>query len=160
MALNLDLQTAWQGPSPSHAQFHRWALTALMQAENPSARLVSDLCIRIEDEAGMAALNERYRQRSGPTNVLSFQFEAPPGLPEHVASGMLGDLILCGPLVQSEAAVLEKDTEEHWALLTVHGVLHMLGYDHQQAEDWQQMTSLEERILISLGMHPPYRVED
>lgn len=159
--LELDFQPLWQGAMPTDAQFYSWAQTALTAAcEAKNIRDSSkSLCIRIIDAKAMQVLNERYRGQSRPTNVLSFESSAPPGLPPEIAATLLGDVVLCGPLVLSEADDLHKASEAHWALLTVHGLLHLLGYDHQSTEDWRCMTAMESDILMSLDMPDPWQFE-
>ncbi len=117
------------------------------------ADLKVELSLRLVDEAESADLNQRYRGKAGPTNVLSFPFEPPPG-----ARGRryLGDLAICAPVVVREAAEQAKAPEAHWAHLVVHGVLHLLGYDHLDEAMALVMETLETRILGDLGFPPPY----
>ncbi len=132
---------------PGEADFGRWAGAAL------TGRAVSaGLVIRLVDEAESRELNRRYRGKDRPTNVLSFPFEAPPGVPsEH-----LGDLVICVPVVRREAREQGKPEAAHWAHLTVHGVLHLLGCDHQDEVEAREMEALETRILAGLGYGDPY----
>jgi probable rRNA maturation factor len=149
MTLELDLQIALEMPGlPTEADFRRWAEAALTGADYPKD---AELTIRVVNEAEITALNETYRHKQGPTNVLSFPFEAPPG----VASALLGDVAICAPVVLREAVSQEKPPEAHWAHLTIHGVLHLLGYDHDEAQA-EIMESLEIRILSDLGYADPY----
>ena len=110
------------------------------------------LVIRIVDEPESQALNRQYRGIDKPTNVLSFPFEAPP----HVPSRHIGDLVICAPVVEREAAEQGKPLEAHWAHMVVHGVLHLLGYDHQTDADAETMEGLEIAILGRLGFPNPY----
>ena len=105
------------------------------------------------DEAESADFNQRYRDKMGPTNVLSFPFEPPLG---GQGRRYLGDLVICAPLVAREAAEQGKSPEAHWAHLVVHGVLHLLGYDHLDEAEAQAMEALETAILGDLGYPPPY----
>lgn len=155
MELDLSLQKIWQGPTPSTEHFENWVRMALDQAAAFSNDRY-ELCIRVEDITGSGLLNEHYRHRLGPTNVLAFSYNAPL----EPSVNLLGDLVICGPLVWSEAAHWKKDVQEHWALLTVHGVLHLLGYDHQSDSEWQEMAGLESAILTSFDMSPPYPSQD
>jgi probable rRNA maturation factor len=149
MTLELDLQIALEMPGlPAEADFRRWTEAALTGAGYPKD---TELTIRVVNEAEITALNETYRHKQGPTNVLSFPFEAPPG----VESALLGDVVICAPVVLREAVNQEKSVEAHWAHLTIHGVLHLLGYDHDEAQA-EIMESLEIRILSDLGYADPY----
>jgi probable rRNA maturation factor len=171
--LFLDLQ---QGPLdaqqravlPAAADLERWTLAALDPRRSPRHARIHwpvELTIRITDEAESAALNQRYRGRSGPTNILSFPFEPPPGLdPEQSTdagiNALLGDLVICAPLVRREAADQGKTETAHWAHLVVHGVLHLLGFDHLTAAEAAPMEALEITILAALGFSTPYEVDD
>lgn len=149
MSLELDLQIALEMPGlPTETDLHRWAEAALAGAEYSKN---AELTIRIVNEAESSALNESYRHKQGPTNVLSFPFEAPPA----VESPLLGDIVICAPVVLREAISQGKTPEAHWAHLVAHGVLHLLGYDHNE-EQAVIMESLEIRILAGLGYPDPY----
>lgn len=159
--LQLDLQKVCAGSVPATADFKRWAAAALRLAAGAGGAAAAQsssrsLCIRLVDEAESAELNERYRDKAGATNVLSFVAEAPPGLPVTEADALLGDVVICAPLVAHEAAAERKQLTAHWALLTVHGVLHLLGYDHQNDADWATMTNLESAILKATGLPDPW----
>ncbi len=172
-ALLLDLQYGPLDPHqrtalPDDAAFERWALAALAPERAHHPAVVpgpAQLTIRITDEAESADLNQRYRGRCGPTNILSFPFESPPGLDSEQASAagidaLLGDLVICAPLVRREAAEQGKTETAHWAHLVVHGVLHLLGFDHLTAAEAAPMESLEITILAALGFSTPYEVND
>lgn len=172
-ALFLDLQYGplehrQRAALPDGAEFERWALAALAPKRALRPAVVhgpAELTIRITNEAESAELNQRYRRRSGPTNILSFPFEPPPGLdPEQAAAtgitALLGDLVICAPLVRREAAEQGKAETAHWAHLVVHGVLHLLGFDHLTATEAAPMEALEITILAALGFSTPYEVND
>ncbi|MEY6433779.1 rRNA maturation RNase YbeY [Thioalkalicoccus limnaeus] len=147
--LSLDLQWATSADAtPSSKQCERWVTAALA-----GRRARAEVTLRLVDEPEGAELNHRYRGRSGPTNVLSFPFEPPPGFD---GDDLLGDLVLCAPLVAREAAEQHKSVEAHWAHLVVHGVLHLLGYDHQDSDAADSMERLESLILHELGFANPY----
>lgn len=149
MELELDVQNATASPqSPSEAGLACWAQAALT-----GRRERAELTIRLVDEPEGAELNRRYRGRRGPTNVLSFPFEPPPGLP---ATDLIGDLAICVPVVEREAREQGKALEAHWAHMVVHGVLHLLGYDHRADAEAAEMEGLETLILHGLGFPPPY----
>jgi len=144
----LEVQHAGGGESPPETALRRWAEAALSGWEGPRG-----LVIRIVDEAESRALNRDYRGRDRPTNVLSFPFEPPPGVP----SDHLGDLVICAPVVAREAAGQGKPPEAHWAHMVVHGVLHLQGLDHQNAAQAEAMEAREREILAGLGYPDPYR---
>jgi probable rRNA maturation factor len=135
---------------PSSASFRRWVEAALHGAKR---RKPAELAIRIVDNDEGRSLNRDYRGKDYATNVLSFPAELPPGtrLP------LIGDLAICAPVVLREAAEQGKPPRDHWAHLTVHGVLHLLGYDHIDDRDAETMEALEMRILAGLGIADPYR---
>lgn len=144
--LELEVQAATDSPDlPSHEDFRRWAAAAVTRTE-------AELLVRIVDVEESAELNVRYRDKQGPTNVLSFPFVVPPG----VTSELLGDLVICAPLVRQEAEAQGKATQAHWAHLTVHGVLHLQGYDHQTDAEAAIMEAEEIAILGKLGYPNPY----
>ncbi|WP_322827378.1 rRNA maturation RNase YbeY [Lamprobacter modestohalophilus] len=172
-ALLIDVQLGYLDPHqraglPAMADLQRWALAALDPRLSPRHAKRSwpvELTIRITDEAESAELNQRYRNRAGPTNILSFAFEPPPGLDlEEPAcdgiGGLLGDLVICAPLVQREAAEQGKTETAHWAHLVVHGTLHLLGFDHISPTEAAPMEALEIRVLDALGFPSPYEVND
>ena len=149
MNLHLEIQRVSDAPEqPTDEQFRRWAGAALT-----GRRGRAELTLRLVDEEESRALNREYRGRDRPTNVLSFPFQVPPEVP----SDLLGDLVICAPLVTGEAAEQGKSTEAHWAHLVVHGILHLLGYDHQRLPESREMEALEIRILAGLGFSDPYR---
>lgn len=147
MNVIIDLQQATDADVPSEQQFHRWASAALAQANEDC-----ELSIRLVDEAESAELNNDYRGKNYPTNVLSFPFESPVPLEPQ----LLGDLVLCVPVVAKEATEQNKTLEDHWAHLVVHGCLHLLGYDHIEDEDAEEMEALEISILQKLDINNPY----
>ncbi|HEX7966528.1 MAG TPA: rRNA maturation RNase YbeY [Gammaproteobacteria bacterium] len=132
---------------PDAAALARWVEAALM-----GRRTEAQLSIRVVGEAESAEFNGRYRHKAGPTNVLSFPAELPPGVP--VAA--LGDLVICAPVVAREAAAQGKAAEAHWAHMVVHGCLHLLGYDHVDERQAAEMEPLETAILAGLGYPDPY----
>ena len=149
MALELDLQIALEMPGlPTATDFQRWAEAALTGANDQRD---AEITVRIVNEVESTALNETYRHKQGPTNVLSFPFEAPP----EVESSLLGDIVICAPVVLREAVSQGKSPAAHWAHLVIHGVLHLLGYDHDELQA-DAMESLEIRILAGLGYPDPY----
>lgn len=136
---------------PSAASFRQWTAAALTAANRKQS---SELSIRVVDAREGRALNHRYRGKDSATNVLSFTAQLPPG----IESPLLGDIVICSPIVIREAREQNKKLRDHYAHLTVHGVLHLLGFDHQNAKDAQRMEALETRILAGLGVADPYRL--
>lgn len=118
------------------------------------------VCIRIVDEAEGRALNYRWRGKDYATNVLSFPAEPPPGLPADQVPAVLGDLVLCAPVIAREAALQHKPQANHWVHLVVHGVLHLRGLDHVHADHAARMERLECEILAGLGVPDPYQETD
>jgi probable rRNA maturation factor len=133
--------------SPSEAEFRRWAAAAFADR-----RIEAEVSIRIVGETEGAELNARYRGKTGPTNVLSFPAELPAGVPLPT----VGDLVICAPVVTREAHAQGKQPSAHWAHLTVHGCLHLIGYDHEQEAEAAEMEALETDILARLGFPDPY----
>ena len=147
MAIELDLQVAASTDGlPSGDSFEQWVRTALDGRED------AELTIRVVDREESRILNQTYRGKDSDTNVLSF----PAELPEGIDIPLLGDIVICAPRVEEEARAQEKQLQAHWAHLTVHGVLHLLGYDHLEDEEAEKMEALETSILASLGFPDPY----
>jgi probable rRNA maturation factor len=148
MSISVDIQMACSSDeAPDEDSMRRWATAALR-----NERETAELSVRIVDEQESAALNQQYRGKLGPTNVLSFPFDAvtPEPLP------ILGDLVICAPVVIREAQQQGKPAEAHWAHMCVHGVLHLLGYDHAGDSDAEVMEALETTILLDMGFPAPY----
>jgi probable rRNA maturation factor len=159
MSLTVDLQLATDLPGlPLSEQLECWVRAALA-SDGYDPVVATELTIRIVDEAESADLNKHYRGRTGPTNVLSFPFELPPGIEagDLVELPMLlGDLVICAPVVEREAAEQGKPPVAHWAHMVVHGLLHLRGHDHIDPADAACMETLETAILCGLGFPPPY----
>ena len=134
---------------PAAASFRQWVEAALRGAKR---RKSTELSIRIVAVDEGCALNRDYRGKDYATNVLSFPAELPPG----VKLPLIGDLAICAPVVLREATEQDKVPRDHWAHLTIHGVLHLLGYDHLEEVEAEAMEALETRILASLGIADPY----
>ena len=150
MKIKLAIQNASASSQvPAKADVKHWAAAAL-----EGRRKQTRLSLRIVDEEESADLNGRYRGQARPTNVLSFPFEPPPGLPDPLP--FIGDLAICAPVVVREALEQGKSLEAHWAHMVVHGILHLLGHDHLDEVEAQEMEALETRILEELGFPAPY----
>jgi probable rRNA maturation factor len=149
MNLQLSVQYgAARSGLPAKSSLQRWASAAL---HGLGRRRVA-LGVRIVGVAESVDLNRRFRRKHGPTNVLSFPFEAPSG----TRSEVLGDLVICAPVVQREARAQRKPVRAHWAHMVVHGILHLRGYDHTNRRDATAMEKKEIRILKELGFANPY----
>ena len=146
----LDLAVSYAIPRkglPAAVSFRAWAQAAL------NGRIKrADLALRIVGEREGCALNRHYRGKDYPTNVLSFPAELPPG----VKLPILGDIVMCAPVIAREAREQGKTLHAHYAHLTVHGVLHLLGWDHENTPEAEAMEALERQILDSLGFDDPY----
>jgi len=151
MPLQLEIGVSYGLPRkglPAPASFKRWASATLTNRVRKA-----DLAIRLVDEREGKALNHHYRGKSSATNVLSF----PAELPEGVKLPVLGDIVLCAPVVTREAKAQGKTLNAHYAHLTVHGILHLLGLDHDDPREADAMELLEREILAGLGVDDPYR---
>ncbi|RLJ19918.1 rRNA maturation RNase YbeY [bacterium endosymbiont of Escarpia laminata] len=148
MHLEIEIQNATETVDlPSKALFIQWAQAALVKGTEGA-----EVVIRIVDEAESRTLNRDYRGKDRPTNILSFPFEAPPQVP----SNLLGDLVICAPVVMREAAAQNKSALSHWAHMTVHGMLHLQGFDHLDDNEAEIMESREQQTLRELGFSDPY----
>ncbi|HEY5776452.1 MAG TPA: rRNA maturation RNase YbeY [Xanthomonadales bacterium] len=152
MQTDLEIQRATTSTNvPGDDQFKRW-ISAVPAAEGVEYTLT----IRIVDEPEAQRFNREYRNRDYATNVLSFPAELPEGLPEEVRQSQLGDLLICAPVLVREALEQNRPETDHWAHLTIHGLLHLLGYDHEQPDEAVVMESVEIEILEKLGIPDPY----
>ncbi|GGX70103.1 rRNA maturation RNase YbeY [Saccharospirillum salsuginis] len=152
MNLTLDLQSAsTQDDLPDAAQLTSW-----LQAALSGRRERAEVSVRLVDETESRTLNRTYRDKDYPTNVLSFPFEVPEGIDDEELQALLGDLVICAPVVRREAHEQGKPERHHWAHMVVHGTLHLLGYDHIDADEAEHMEQLERDILANLGLPDPY----
>jgi probable rRNA maturation factor len=150
MQLTLTIENhSLQTDVPTDAQFETWVKTALHN-HKPQA----EIGIRLVEKEESAQLNQQYRNKIGATNVLSFASSLPPALAENF---LLGDLVICVPLVVEEATAANITTLAHWAHLTVHGCLHLAGYDHEQDDEAEIMENLETQLMQQLGFDDPYQ---
>jgi probable rRNA maturation factor len=150
--LHLEIQRAVRsGDLPTDEEFKSWVNGAL---EVSAGR--AEVTIRLVDRAESAHLNEAYRNKKGPTNVLAFTYDTLPGSDAH----LVGDLAICAPVVSREAAEQGKPVQAHWAHMVVHGILHLRGYDHENKTQARAMEALERDILAKLGFPDPYGPDD
>ncbi|KXO11873.1 Metal-dependent hydrolase YbeY, involved in rRNA and/or ribosome maturation and assembly [Moritella sp. JT01] len=152
MNTTLDLQIATEDEQqlPTEAQFTTW-LNSVVKRFQDSA----EVTIRIVDNEESQQLNNDYRGKNKPTNVLSFPFEVPEG----IELDLLGDLIICKQVVEHEAQEQQKPLTAHWAHMVIHGTLHLLGYDHIIDEEAEEMEGLETEIMLELEFEDPYITE-
>ncbi|MGI9251213.1 MAG: rRNA maturation RNase YbeY [Pseudohongiellaceae bacterium] len=139
--------------TPDKAACHKWLLQALHAAHFDTPCQVS---LRFADREESAALNLKFRSKQGASNVLSFPSALPDALPEAPGYQLLGDIVICPEIVVGEAQEQGKPAEAHWAHLLIHGILHLIGHDHQQSAAAAAMESLEIQSLEKLGYPNPY----
>lgn len=148
MTIELELQIASEAKTLPHpSQFREWISVALWNRMEEA-----ELTIRLVDEEEITELNEQYRGKDKPTNVLSF----PAEIDEQFGLPILGDIVICAPVVEQEALAQDKELLAHWAHMVIHGTLHLLGYDHQNNNEADEMEAIETDILDKLGYPPPY----
>ncbi|MBZ3929338.1 rRNA maturation RNase YbeY [Xanthomonas citri] len=151
--VRLDVAVSYALPRaglPSAVSFRKWVAAALKGRIREA-----DLAVRVVDEKEGCSLNHHYRGKDYATNVLSFPAELPEGLPKGIKMPLLGDLVICAPVVAREAAEQGKSLAAHYAHLTVHGTLHLLGWDHEDDKEAEAMEQLEREILADLGIDDP-----
>jgi len=148
----LEVQTIFESDDqPDQEQLQNWVNAALTGFNHDT-----EIVIRIVDEPESAQLNTQYRHKQGPTNILSFPFEAPP----NIKLDLLGDLVVCAPVLKKEALEQQKQLSDHWAHIIVHGVLHLLGYDHIDEAEAELMENKEIAILNTLNIENPYLIKN
>ncbi len=151
MSIAVDVQYAIEAPNlPGEADFALWVETVLK-----NRKVDGEVCIRVVDPDESQALNAEYRGKDKPTNVLSFPFEVPPGVPVT----LLGDLVVCAEVVAREAEEQHKTLLHHWAHMVVHGTLHLLGFDHINDDEAEEMEALERDLLARLDIADPYQAD-
>lgn len=144
----IEIQAVFESAGqPDQQQIQLWVDAALADYNQDT-----EIVVRIVDEQESAELNEQYRHKSGPTNILSFPVE----LPEGIELDLLGDLVICAPVLEKEARQQNKLLAHHWAHIIVHGVLHLLGYDHIDDAEAELMENKEIAILNKLNINNPY----
>ena len=149
--LDLDIQRMiFDSELPDDEQFESWVESALKMGGREDD---SQLAIRIVDADEGKKLNEQWRHKEGATNVLSFSMS---GL-DLIVPELLGDIVICAPVIAKEAAEQSKPLHTHWAHMVIHGVFHLLGYDHTIEADSEKMESLETKLMKQLGYPDPYQ---
>ena len=158
-ACHVDVQCMYADVTvPSDQSLRQWAAatTSFLVKEKLLEDQDFEIAILVVDKVESQLLNYQYRQKDCPTNVLSFPFEVPNIFKLHQATNILGDIIICAPIIEIESQQQNKGIKEHWAHMVVHGVLHLLGYDHLNDSDANIMEGLEIKILSTLGYTNPY----
>ena len=146
--MEVDVQVACDSQNlPTPREIAAWVETAL-----EGERTDAEVTVRIVDEEEGAKLNRVYRGQPNPTNVLSFPCEGAAEL----GLALLGDIVICAPVVEREARAQHKEVPAHWAHLVVHGTLHLLGYDHQSPRETEHMETTERAVMDRLGFSDPY----
>ena len=154
MSVDVDVQRVSASESiPDDKQFQQWAEAALIGKDSDFS-----LSVRVVDEDEAQRFNREYRAKDYATNVLSFPAELPAGLPDDLRKSQLGDLLICAAVVAREATEQQLSEVDHWAHLLIHGVLHLLGYDHEVTAEAEDMEALEIEILAGLGISDPYQI--
>ena len=140
---------------PSESSVSHWVETTLGLGD----KVAQSVCVRFVDTEEMQALNSQYRGKSRPTNVLSFplQMDVLNDMEQDLA-GLLGDVVVCAPVVEAQAREQNKPCEQHYGHMIVHGVLHLLGYDHESEEQAYEMEALEIQLLAAMNIPNPYVV--
>tara|TARA_Y100001933_G_scaffold250199_1_gene286081 strand:+ start:6447 stop:6896 length:450 start_codon:yes stop_codon:yes gene_type:complete len=146
--MTVEVQLATAADTPGAADIEGWARAALTRATGSDD---GEVCVRVVDAGEIRELNATYRGKDAPTNVLSFPADVE--LPE---TRIWGDVVVCAPVVDQEAADQGKAYADHFAHMVVHGVLHLLGYDHETAAEADVMERLEIEILGRFGVGDPY----
>jgi probable rRNA maturation factor len=157
MELFVDLQIATQNETdlPALNDIEKWVSYAI-NASSETQREEAELTVRIVELDESQQLNNDYRHKDKPTNVLSFPFQNPPG----ITLPLLGDLVICKVVVEKESAEQDKELNAHWAHMIIHGTLHLLGYDHIIENEAVEMEALETNILVTLGFPAPYNEQE
>lgn len=144
--ISVEIQRAVAGTDiPDDEQFQTWAATIDSECDQ-------EVAIRIVDEDEIEELNRVYRKQPKVTNVLAFPADIPP----EVTLPFIGDIVICAPIVAKQAIEQGKSVLSHWAHLTLHGILHLQGYDHIDAADAKKMENLEVQLMSKLGFPNPY----
>jgi len=157
MKIILDLQNAIDSQQvPVKKSIEHWILTTLAQVDKHFVQ--PEITIRIVSQEEIQTLNQQYRDQNKPTNVLSFPFEVPEMIPIEEVGELLGDLVICESILLQEAKQQKKSLESHWAHMVVHGILHLLGFDHIENRDAEKMEALEVKVLSDLGIKDPYQL--
>lgn len=156
MQLEIDIQnTIDSSQLPDIEKIQSWIVSALGEVDAKFE--YPEITVRIVSIEESQQLNLEYCGKDKPTNVLTFPFEAPEMIPAEELDEFLGDLVICEKVLQREAIDQNKPLQSHWAHLIIHGVLHLLGFDHIEEQQAQEMESLEIHVMNELGFEDPYK---
>lgn len=151
MTIRVDIKnTSRLSETPGNSSIEKWVKTTFLQFLDSG-----EVNIKIVDEDEGRALNEKWRNASGPTNVLSFSY-IDTGEQKDRFAGIIGDILLCAPVIEREASEQGKSLDAHYAHMVIHGCLHLLGYDHLNKKDAEKMESIEIKIMNEIGFANPY----
>lgn len=154
MNYHIEIQHACEETTPvDDESLISWVKLALVEHMESA-----ELTIRLVSQKEITLLNHKYRHQNKPTNVLAFPSTIPTAIP--LEYPLLGDVIICPSVLQNESQLLDKPLIEHWAHITIHGILHLLGYDHLQDHDTATMQELEIKLLARLGFENPYQLQE
>lgn len=161
MTVELELQIATTAKTLPHpSQFKEWVRVVFSDhaiAVNKNKLNNIEITIRIVDEEEITDLNYHYRHKQGTTNVLSFPSEKiPPVIAEEFDYNLIGDIVICAAVVEHEAKQQNKELLSHWAHMVIHGILHLLGYDHEKEQEAYLMENIEIDLMKQLGFLSPY----
>lgn len=154
MNYHVDIQNATTHSIPLTEQ----AIVDLAVMALRDHKACAELTLRLVDAKEMIFLNKTYRQQDKVTNVLAFPSHIPQEI--ELEYPLLGDVIICPEVLVSESLTLQKELIEHWSLIVIHGVLHLLGYDHIKDEETAEMQAIEIKLLTELGYSNPYEIEE
>jgi probable rRNA maturation factor len=153
--LHIDIDNPSNFQIPETIIFERYLIVLCQQL----AISEIELSVYIADEMEIKAINLEHRGINKPTNVLSFPFERPVGLPDDIEPNFVGDIIICPTILEKEAIEQAKSNDAHWAHLFIHAVLHLYNFDHITPEEAEVMESLEIELLKQLDFHNPYEMD-
>lgn len=149
-SLIIDIQNATGKPLfVNEDTIEQWAKITLGKA-----LAAAELSLRFVDKTEIQILNRDYRHMDKPTNVLAFPVDIPEEVQENCP--LLGDVIICPEVLMEESLTQKKDLSQHWAHITIHGLLHLLGYDHIEEDEAKEMQEMEITCLNQLGFSNPY----
>lgn len=154
MTYHIDIQNATNEPLPLSEN----EITMLASLALKDHKKDAELTVRLVDIEEMTNLNNTYRKQNKPTNVLAFPCSLPPNI--ELECPLLGDVVICPDVLLAESNQLNKSLQAHWSLILIHGVLHLLGYDHIKDNEASIMQAIEAKLLAELGYANPYEVEE
>lgn len=146
--LNIQIASKVLTSFPPKHQYLKWIQSSLKNTKNDNIKIL----IRLVEKSEIKFLNNKFRKKNNVTNILSFSYIND----KIIKSNYIGDLIVCGEVIEREAIKKKISTESHWAHIIIHGILHLLGYTHSNITNREKMESLETKIMQSLNYKNPY----